>query len=267
MPRPAKAPKGAFAISGGTVFIAVVRTRVYVDGFNLYYGALKNTEYKWLDIKALCEQLLPKENQIVGIKYFTARVYPSHSDPTKHARQNLYLTALKKFTPDLEIYYGKFNRHLVSVPMAASDLSKLPQGTIVRKGYRQSLLNTQWVSRQSYVGAHVDIVKTEEKGSDVNLALHLLNDAWQDKYDTAIIISNDSDLAGAIDLAKVHGKTIGIMTATGRPTRQLETKAHFHKRISARYLKKAQLPRTIPGTNITKPTEWTKASRTLSVSK
>ena len=49
----------------------VLRTFVYIDGFNFYYGAVKGTTYKWLNLKLLCENLLIK-NKIAGIKYFTA---------------------------------------------------------------------------------------------------------------------------------------------------------------------------------------------------
>jgi len=30
-----------------------LRTRVYIDGYNLYYGCLKNSPHKWLDVRAL----------------------------------------------------------------------------------------------------------------------------------------------------------------------------------------------------------------------
>ncbi len=55
-------------------------TIVYIDGFNLYYGAVKDTPYKWLDLEALCRRLLPKDD-IVGIRYFTARISARPGDP------------------------------------------------------------------------------------------------------------------------------------------------------------------------------------------
>jgi len=51
-----------------------VRTIVYIDGFNLYYRALKGSRFKWLDLGALFQRVLSEKNQIVGIKYFTAKV-------------------------------------------------------------------------------------------------------------------------------------------------------------------------------------------------
>lgn len=49
------------------------RTYIYVDGFNLYYGCLKNTPYKWLDLLALFKKLLHSNHQIVKIKYFSLK--------------------------------------------------------------------------------------------------------------------------------------------------------------------------------------------------
>jgi len=65
----------------------------------------------------------------------------------------------------------------------------------------------------------VQVWKNEEKGSDVNLAVHLLNDAWKNEYDCAVVVSNDSDLAESMRLAKQHNKVIGLITP-GAPKRK-----------------------------------------------
>ena len=103
-----------------------------------------------------------------------------------------------------------------------------------------------------------EVVKTEEKGSDVNLAVHLLNDGWLDLYDCAVVVSNDSDLAEAMRLVKQHRrKRIGLVTPGGRsPSRQLLAHADFARRIRANGLKHSQLPDPIPGINIKKPAAW-----------
>ena len=93
-----------------------MKTIVYVDGFNLYYGAVKDTPYKWLNILRLCQLLLPK-NQIVKIKYFTALVTARPSDPDQPNRQQLFLRALHTI-PGLEIIYGHFLEHEVLMPVA-----------------------------------------------------------------------------------------------------------------------------------------------------
>jgi hypothetical protein len=93
-----------------------MRTIIYVDGFNLYYGALKGTPFKWLNLDRLCRLLLPK-NEIVGIKYFTATVSARPHDPDQPTRQQTYLRALRTL-PNLEIIYGHFLAHEVLMPRA-----------------------------------------------------------------------------------------------------------------------------------------------------
>ncbi len=103
----------------------------------------------------------------------------------------------------------------------------------------------------------VKIIKTEEKGSDVNIAVHLLNDAWLNNYDSAIIVSNDSDLAESMKLVKEHhsNKLLGlIMPGKGHPSKELMKHSDFVKRIRTGILEDSQLP--IPKTNIYKPTSW-----------
>ena len=79
-----------------------------------------------------------------------------------------------------------------------------------------------------------EVIKTEEKGSDVKLAVHLLNDGWLDAYDCAVVVSNDSDLAEAMCLVKqYHTKRIGLITpGTGRLSRQLMAHADFSRQSS-----------------------------------
>ncbi|MGH8209828.1 MAG: NYN domain-containing protein [Steroidobacteraceae bacterium] len=60
------------------------RTIVYVDGFNFYYGAVRGTPWKWLDPVALFRRVLGPQNDIIQVKYFTARVSPTAGDPNVH---------------------------------------------------------------------------------------------------------------------------------------------------------------------------------------
>ena len=73
-----------------------MRTFVYVDGFNLYYRALKGTAWKWLDLPALFAKILQPHHEIQKIKYFTARVSATPADPSKPQRQDVYLRALRR---------------------------------------------------------------------------------------------------------------------------------------------------------------------------
>ena len=146
-----------------------MRTFVYVDGFNLYYGALKGTPWKWLDLPALFAHVLQPHHDILRVKYFTARVSGTPADQSKPQRQDAYLRALRHYRPEVEVYFGHFLSHPVTAPLARP-VGKVRTATVIR---------------------------TEEKGSDVNLAVHLLNDGWLDAYDCAVVVSNDSDIAEA----------------------------------------------------------------------
>ncbi len=176
------------------------------------------------------DRLLGPQNQLVRVKYFTARVQPTPNDPNVNTRQDAYLRALQAYCPLVELHYGHFLRHLVSM-----EHGNPPPPT-------------------------VQVWKNEEKGSDVNLALHVLNDAWLNAYDCAVIVSNDSDLAEALQLVKGrHRKLVGLVTpgAPKRQTsRQLKRHADFVNPIRTWMLSQSQLPNPIPGTTIHKPPNW-----------
>lgn len=207
-----------------------MRTHIYVDGFNLYYRALKGTPFKWLDLRRLFQTVLRPHHRIERIKYFTARVTGTPDDRSQPQRQDVYLRALQHQIPELEIYFGHFLSHPVRALLAQAG------------GNRR----------------FVEVLKAEEKGSDVNLAVHLLNDAWLDRYECAVVVSNDSDLAEAMRLVKEHtGKAIGLITpGSSNASRQLLKHADFTRRIRLSALRMSQLPDPIPGTTIRKPNRW-----------
>ncbi|HEY8962229.1 MAG TPA: NYN domain-containing protein [Luteolibacter sp.] len=157
-----------------------MKTRLYIDGFNLYYGALKDTPYKWLNPQKLVEQICPK-NQIVGIKYFTAAVSPQPGNPDARTRQQFYWRALKTL-PDLEIIEGQFR------------------------------VRTKRMKKVTPPPSTVEVFSTEEKGSDVNLATHLLMDGFLGDYEVAIVISGDSDLLTPIQMVREQlRKSVGVI--------------------------------------------------------
>jgi len=207
-----------------------VRTYIYVDGFNFYYGAVRGTSYKWLDFMALFKLLLQPHHLILKIKYFTALVSPTPNDPHKHVRQRTYIRALERQIPELEVHYGHFLSHKIMAPLASP------------------------ANNQRYA----EVIKTEEKGSDVKLAVHLVNDAWLDLYDCAVVVSNDSDLAEALRLVRSqHDKKIGVITPhKNPPSRELIRHASFVGRVRSGALRCSQLPDPIPRTTITKPAAW-----------
>jgi len=213
-----------------------MQTYVYVDGFNLYYRAVKGTRYKWLDLKEVARKILPRNYVISKVKYFTAIVSASPRDPQKPHRQRTFIRALQKHIPDIEIYEGIFRRHPTWMPLEKSNAEQL-------RVYRQDI--------------SACVVKTEEKGSDVNLAVHLVNDAWHDRYDCGVVISNDSDLAEAIRLVRSDcRKEVWVISPDSFITHPLRAAASQSRYIRKETLAMSQLPDPIPGTAIHKPPKW-----------
>jgi uncharacterized LabA/DUF88 family protein len=186
-----------------------------IDGVNLYYGCLKGTPYKWLDLGKLRSLLLPKHFTLNDIKHFTARVAGIPGDPGAPTRQNTYLRALAT-VQHLQVIHGHFLRHSIWMPLA-----DLPT-----TGSR-----------------FVQVLKTEEKGSDVNLASHLLLDAFTRAYDAALILSNDSDLLMPIQIAR-HRFRLQIILVSPHPTPSatLAKEADYRRQIREGVLKIGQFP-------------------------
>jgi uncharacterized LabA/DUF88 family protein len=181
----------------------VIRSNVYVDGFNLYYGAVKNTPYKWLDIAELCRQVLPGIT-INRIRYFTALVKASPTDPQITQRQQFYIRALETI-PNLTVHYGHFLQSVVPMRLASPPATGSPM---------------------------VRVVKMEEKGSDVNIATYMLTDAFRSDCDQLIVITNDSDLAEPI---RIINKELKIPVGVFNPQTQdtADRKHHLSGRAGA----------------------------------
>lgn len=210
-----------------------MRTVVYVDGFNLFYGSLKGRPYRWLDLGAFFDRTLPPGHRLEVVKYFTARVSALPHDPDAPARQAVYLRALKAHMgARLHIIEGHFK-----VKRARAPLSAPPHRT-------------------------VEILKTEEKGSDVNLAVEMVNDAWLDVCDCVAVVSNDGDLEHAMRIVKHQRKKHVVLYTPGAPLRRplnaLNRWAHKQIDVMEVDLAACQLPPTIPdGTvQLVKPRTW-----------
>ena len=206
-----------------------MKTNIYVDGFNLYYGAVKGTTYKWLDLHKLCTLLFPK-NDIHRIRYFTALVRNTTNDPKKSQRQQTLIRALETL-PGLSVHYGSFLSSNVEMPLVRP-----------LQGRRTE-----------------HVVKMEEKGSDVNLASLLLTDAFRKDFEVAIVLSNDSDLYLPIKIVstELHLR-VGILNPHPRFSLELAKVATFKKRIRKGVLAESQFPETLSDAKgtITKPPTW-----------
>jgi hypothetical protein len=213
-----------------------LRTIVYVDGFNLYYGCLKDTPERWLDVGALCKRMLSADAEIVGIKYFTARVKVRPGNPHAGQRQQTYFRALAT-VPNLTIHYGHFITRTATRRCVSDD----------RKGRPR----------------FVDVWVTEEKGSDVNLASHLLIDGFRARYDLAVVISNDGDLKEPVHFVRHELKApVGVLNPHGNRSFALSPKqlprGSFYKPIRRAALRASQFSPQVPDERgiVHKPPDW-----------
>jgi uncharacterized LabA/DUF88 family protein len=226
---------------------AFVRTIAYVDGYNLFFGCLKNTPYKWLDIHALLAHILRIQDpasELMGVKYFTAPIkarLASRGEAATQA-QETYRRALQT-NPAIHLIKGWYSLERASAPRYVQPPDKTNR---------------------------VDIWRLEEKETDVNIALHLYRDALRNECDQLLLISNDSDLLPALKWIRHDApqQRLGIVfpiseqsqARSGRPFNQLLSEQADWTRhvIRDEELQRAQLPARIPTAKkpIIKPDYW-----------
>jgi len=200
------------------------RVIAYIDGFNLYFGlrAAGWKRFYWLNLQTLARNLLKSEQELVFTKYFTSRVsYP----PEKERRQSTFLEALETLN-EFRIYYGHYQ------------------------------MNPQ---RCRECGNKVMI--PSEKMTDVNMAVEILKDAFQDMFDVALLMSADSDLTAPVLAIKnlFPGKRMIVAFPPQRHSAQLERLAHGSMQIGRASLAKSVFPDKVPkadGFILEKPAEW-----------
>ena len=160
---------------------AAPRTIIYIDGFNLYYGALKGGPHKWLDLER-CFNLLRPHDDIRQLHYFTALVRgPSLPD------QQTYLRALATL-PLVNVVLGNYKAKQVKCAVAGC----------------------------THAGTRI-FSTVEEKRTDVNIALQMLEDSYEDRADRLILVSGDSDLVPAVIKVKALGKEVIVYVPAPGP--------------------------------------------------
>ena len=207
-------------------------TNLYIDGFNLYYRALKDTPFRWLALRKLAKTLFPQD-AIHRVCYFMARLDARPGNPSQRQRQQAYLRALATL-PSFDAYYGSFRSGIKRRPLA-EPVKGLPTHVVVRD--------------------------SEEKGSDVNLATRLLVDGFNGEYDQAAVVSNDADFAGAMRYVRDElGLRVTLVNPDSRNTSpaELAGAATYVKRLWKSHLRRSQLPDTLTDAvgAITKPAGW-----------
>jgi len=189
------------------------RAFIYVDGFNLYHRKLQGTVHRWLNPMLLCAALV-QDCSIEGTRYFTAQTSARPGHPYAPAKQQIYFRALRTI-PNLTIHLGQFKTRPRSMPLASNP------------------------------SQCVTVLRTDEKGSDVNLATALLVDGWKDRYDTAVVVSKDTDLRAPIAAVRDElGKKVIVVLPMSNGGQGLLPADSF-RHIRATHLQAAQFPETL----------------------
>lgn len=200
------------------------RVIIYIDGFNLYFGLREKgwKKFYWLNLQKLAENILNQEQELIEVKYFTSRVsFP----PDKVKRQGTFIEAIETL-PNVKIYYGNYQSN-------KSECKKC--------GY-------------------VSMIPSE-KMTDVNIAVELLSDAYEDKFDTAILVSADSDLIAPIRTIQrlFKYKRIVVAFPPARHSFALKEVASASFTIGRKKLADSLFPDEVKKSNgyiLKRPTRW-----------
>jgi len=205
----------------------MTRLITYIDGFNFYFGLRTEgwRRYYWLDPRRLGIRLLKGGQSLVHTHYFTARISSSNAKPDKAKRQQLYLEAVQT-CPDTTLHYGHYLGKTVTCQKCKAT----------------------WTS-------------FEEKMTDVNIAVQLLRDAYADAFDTAILVSGDSDLFAPIETIRALFPTKRVLVAfpPSRHSKKLESIAHATFTLGRKVIQDSQFPDQVckpDGFILHRPQHW-----------
>lgn len=206
---------------------------VYIDGFNLYFGALKpRPQFKWLNLRKFAEQLYPSR-KIGKVYYFTSEIHREHDLDLAPKRQTAYLKVLAD--SGVEIVKGNFK-------------------------HREKHLRL--VGQVGPVTQLAHVWQFEEKGSDVNLASYLLRDVYVSGLRHALVVSGDSDLTNALNFAREAGTHIALAIPDRHENgnEELKNSADYVQFVKASQLEASQFSKAViiaSGREIVRPKEWT----------
>jgi NYN domain len=244
-----------------------MRVGVYIDGFNLYYGGRGLVGgsgvagWRWLNLRKLAEDLVGRHSrwpggQVTRVVYCTARISGARSE-TAARDQDVYLRALGAAGAVDVIEYGMYVSRIARSPLAVSDRRGRPVLTTAAWPVMVQDGDTRPVPGARFM---VSVARREEKGTDVNVAAHLLLDLLHKRADAAVVISNDSDLAFPVAQAR-DLVPVGLVNPTrGYPAGVLNDSpargvgGHWWCRLTAADLTGAQLPD--PVGRLTRPPGW-----------
>jgi hypothetical protein len=248
-----------------------MRIGVYIDGFNLYYGGRGLVGgrgvagWRWLDLRALSQNLVMANSgwapaTSLRVVYCTARIKSDASNPTAPGprEQEVYLRALTAAKSVDEIAMGKYVSRVATLPMAVANRKGKP--VLSRPAWPLMIKDGPCENDIPDATFMASVARREEKGSDVNVAAHLLIDVLQGDVDAAVVISNDSDLEFPVAEARKRVPIGTVNPTKGFPAGGLSgdpaagVGGHWWYQLTAQDLLGAQLPTTVG--NLQKPTPW-----------
>ena len=249
-----------------------MRVGVYIDGFNLYYGARglcgrSTAGWRWLDLRGLATGLVAERlawtadgAEVTRVVYCTAMI-SAVDNPGGHRDQDIYIKALRTSGSADLVEFGYYVSRVKKAPLAVPDPA-------FRDG-RPLLATSQWpIMVRSSVGEDVpdagfmvSYAYREEKGSDVNVASHLLLDVASGEIDAAIVISNDSDLRFPLQQARLRvpvgtvNPSRAYLAGALRGTARDGVGGHWWRQLAAADFRAHQLPDPA-GDGYHRPDEW-----------
>ena len=244
-----------------------MRVGVYVDGYNLYYGGRavcgrSQPGWRWLDIRGLVTDLVAAQAGWAGahverIVYCTARISGA-TQPGSALDQDVYLKALIAANSVDHIEYGNYITGVKYKPLA----TKGPNGgppIITTPGWPIKVQAPLGTSQPDAIFM-ASVLHQEEKGTDVNVASHLLMDVLERRVDAVVVVSNDSDLKLPVHTARarvpvghVNPRTTNFAgDLAGRSTDGVGN--HWWRKLQAADYTRHQL--ADPAGRYTKPAGW-----------
>jgi len=245
-----------------------MRIGVYVDGFNLYYGARDlcgrgKSGWRWLDLEALANDLIQRHQAWAGgatlerLIYCTAAI-SGYDNPVGHQEQDVYLKALRANGSVTRIEYGQYVTRVKKAPLAVEGKNKKPR--LVRSSRWPVKVQDKNQKNVPNAVFMVSYARREEKASDVNVASHLLIDTLDKNIEAAIVICNDSDLNFPLREARKR-ISVGLVNPSpgplagrlrGKPTDGVG--GHWWLQLTAADIQAHQLPD--PCGKYAKPGPW-----------
>lgn len=246
-----------------------MRIGVYVDAFNVYYGGRslcgrRTPGWRWLDLPSLALDLIDPnlwpEANLARVVYCTA-LRDSEGDASSIIDQRTYINALLHHWPQAEVAYGHYAAQIK--PGVLADRGARPPRRVPSPGVANL---PSWFPAEEIRGPEggmellVAVSSFAEKGSDVNVASHLLMDVLSGRVDAAMVFSNDSDLKFPIETARLHVPVATINPRSTRTAHDLRGDSsagagrHWWRRLTKADLFAHQLPD--PVGQFTKPADW-----------